>query len=69
MSTSNINQLSKIDEERAQREAIEYQKKYDDIIGKSEAQKMMQDTLCRKQNLDGVQQRMAGSLKSTVREK
>ena len=39
LSTSNINQLSKIDEERAQREALEHQKKYDDLKGKSDAQK------------------------------
>jgi len=65
----NINQLSKIDEERAQKEAIERQKKYDHLKNKSDAQKQRQNSLCRQQNLDGLQQRMANSLRSTVREK
>lgn len=69
LSNFNINQLSKIDEQRAQKEAIERQIKYDDLKGKIDAKKQMQDNLCRLQNLDGVNQKMGNSLRATVRER
>lgn len=69
INTSNISDISKIDEMRAKKEAAERQKKADDLKNQILAKKQKAESVCRQQNLDGVQQKMSSSIRSTVREK